>query len=380
MIKRKFVKTLESRFSSNCTKIQIILGPRQVGKTTGVLQFIDARNDGLYFSADSVLGDWGHWLANCFHQATLEGKILVIDEVQKIPNWSEKIKELWDIEAIKNSEFQCILLGSSSLEIHKGLTESLLGRYELILVPHWSFKESNELTGLSFDDFLVYGGYPGSYEYKDDFPRWRDYIASSIVNNVISKDILMYRTVKNPALFKQAFEILSFYPSSEISYNKLLGQIQEKGNIDLVKYYLELYEGAFLMRVLKKFSVKPLKRKTSSPKILHSCPAFYGRLMGPRILSEPDIKGHAFETVVGNLLSEEFNDLYYWREGDYEVDFVISEFGKTVGVEVKSGRKKSSKSRNQFLKNFPDASYYWVDMKQYELFSSDIRKYLDLGV
>lgn len=377
MIKRKFTKVLIERFKSKCEKIQVILGPRQVGKTTGVKQFQSESNRGLYFSADAVISDQFNWLEACFKEALRKKEILIIDEIQKIENWSEKVKELWDKSKLEGKNLECILLGSSSMEITRGLTESLTGRYELIKVPHWSYSETFKLNKMSFDDYLVYGGYPGSYEFINDYKRWRDYLSISIVENVITKDILLYRSVKSVSLFKQAFDIVSNYPSSEISYTKLLGQIQDKGNTDLVKHYLSMYQDAFLLKVLQKYSQKPLKRKTSSPKILHSAPAFYGRIMGDRIKNESDLKGMAFETVVGNVLANEFENLYYWREKDFEVDFVIEELGVVYGVEVKSGRRKREKSKDQFEKTFPNAKFIWITIDNFQEFAANPRSFLD---
>ncbi len=375
MITRDFTTKLIERFSNPCEKIQVILGPRQVGKTTGVLEFAHKVERALYFTADGVLSEQRAWVENCFQQAIRENKILIIDEIQKIVNWSETVKRIWDQSKVEKKSLECILLGSSSLEINRGLTESLLGRYELISVPHWSYSESKELSGMSIDDYLVFGGYPGSYEFIKDFERWSQYLTTSIVDNVITKDILLYQAVRSVSLFKQAFDIISHYPSHEISYNKLLGQIQDKGNIDLVKHYLNLYQGAFLIDVLEKYSVKPIKRKTSSPKILHHCPAFYGRLLGQRIVNEAELKGHAFETLVGNILKNNFDKLYYWRDGNHEVDFVFKYLGQEYGVEVKSGRRKSEKSRDKFLKHFPDAKYFWVNINDFEKFENDPKKF-----
>lgn len=378
MIVREFTKILIKRFDTPCNKIQVILGPRQVGKTTGIKQFQKNTARGIYFSADAVISNQYAWLEECFNEAIRKKEILIIDEIQKIENWSEKIKELWDNSKLQGYSLDCILLGSSSLELNRGLTESLTGRYELIKVSHWSYSETKKLNNMSFEDYLVYGGYPGSYEFITDFKRWRDYLTLSIVDNVITKDILLYRSVKNVPLFKQAFDIVSNYPSSEISYTKLLGQIQDKGNTELVKNYLSLYEGAFLLKVLDKYSEKPLKRKTSSPKILHRAPAFYGRIIGQRIINEGEIKGMAFETVIGNILVNEFESIYYWREKDYEVDFVVEEFGVLYGFEVKSGRRKREKSRDQFLKKFPKAHFHWITLDNFEELESSPRKFIGL--
>ncbi len=89
------------------------------------------------------------------------------------------------------------------------------------------------------------------------------------------------------------------YPAQEISYTKLLGQLQDRGNTDLVKYYIELYSGAFLVHPLEKYSAKSYLTRGSSPKILVSCPALYTMNEGPNALNDPEKRGRIFEAVVG---------------------------------------------------------------------------------
>src|ERR1039457_2810262 len=230
---RLFVAQLEKRLLGEKPLIQVLVSPRQVGKTTGMRQLLDrCSHNNHYANADDLLVTDRTWLLEQWQKALLrgDGTLLVIDEMQKIPNWSETLKSLWD----KNPHrLRVVVLGSSSLQIQTGLTESLAGRFELTRIYHWTFNELKNAFGYDLERFLLYGGYPGSVSYEDEYDRWYAYLKDSIVEAVIGKDILLNRKVGNPALFRQAFEILCRYPAQEISYTKLLGQLQDKGNTDL---------------------------------------------------------------------------------------------------------------------------------------------------
>ncbi|HNV69949.1 MAG TPA: DUF4143 domain-containing protein, partial [Candidatus Ozemobacteraceae bacterium] len=292
---------------------------------------------------------------------------------QKIPKWSETLKSLWDKNPHK---LRLVVLGSSSLQIQTGLTESLAGRFELTRVFHWTYSELKKAFKYDLDRFLVFGGYPGSVPFEADFDRWYAYLKDSIVEAVIGKDILLNRKVANPALFRQAFEILCRYPAQEVSYTKLLGQLQDKGNTDFVKYYIELYAGAFLVQPLGKYSAKGWLTRSSSPKILLSCPALYTMTEGPQVLNDPERRGRLFELAVGSQLLQLPGELFYWREKNDEVDFVYKYQGKLFAIEVKSGRRKSAKGLGVFAKNFPDAISVILTPDNFPEFSEDPRKFL----
>jgi uncharacterized protein len=372
----KFIEKLDYNLNHSPKFLQVILGPRQVGKTTSVHEYLNVRfkNRHHYASADLVLNASHDWITAQWQEARRHGHILVIDEIQKCHNWAEVIKRLWDAEQRQKDPIACILLGSSSLQIQKGLTESLTGRFQLIQAFHWNFAESEIGYELTFDQFLKFGGYPGSYQFMG-LNEWRSYVASSIVSTVIEKDILQFNTVKNPALFKQAFEILMAYPAMEISYTKLLGQLQSKGNVELIKYYLELYQGAFLIKVLEKYSASKLRIKSSSPKILPLAPCFY--YLG--ILDEytSDERGRIFEALVGAQLARTAYDLYYWREGKFEIDFVLKVGRKVWGIEVKSGRKKSALGSAAFLEAYPGSKVVIVTPENYAIFERDPMAFLE---
>jgi uncharacterized protein len=371
LVKLSFINELEVNLRSSNGLLQVVLGPRQVGKTTTVLHFLEQnfKSSYHYVSADKVFQNSSLWIRQEWARAFEQRALLVIDEIQKVENWAETMKSLWDEAKRKKQQVQCILLGSSSLEIQKGLTESLTGRFQLIKVHHWNFRESLEGYGLSFEEFLKFGGYPGAYELIKNNQDWISFVKTSIVETVIDKDILLNHTVKSPALFKQAFEMLSSYPAQEISFTKLLGQLQNKGNTDLIKHYLRLYEGAFLIKALDKFSSNKLKVKASSPKILPLAPAFYYLNIQDEYRGEE--RGRVFEALVGAQLVRTGHELYYWREKNDEVDFVLKRGRNLWAIEVKSGRRKNNHGLEKFKSHFPPATLVIIDQENYQVFEKD---------
>ena len=369
--KRRFVSRLEERFLGENPLIQVLIGPRQVGKTTGVRQFLQrSQKPFCYANADDVLVSNRNWLLEQWQKALAlgDGSLLVIDEIQKIPNWAESIKAHWDAEP---GRLKVLLLGSSALQLHGGLKESLAGRFELTRVHHWSFAELREAFGYDLTRYLTYGGYPGAVQFENDPDRWYAYMKESIVEAVIGKDILQNRKVANPALFRQAFEILCHYPAQEISYTKLLGQLQERGNTDLVKYYIELYGGAFLIYSLQKYSEKAWLARSSSPKMLPACPALHTMAGGAISPADPERRGRLFELAVGAELLQLPGELFYWRESQAEVDFIYKYQGRLYAIEVKSGRKKSSKGLGIFKEKFPHAFCIIVTPENFTEFSQE---------
>ncbi len=370
-------KDLRRRFNEGFDLIQIILGPRQVGKTTSILNLLkDYLGPSYYVSAEKNLTTQADWLNEVWQQAINKNPetLLVIDEIQKIENWSERIKTLWDSQRFtKKSNLKLILLGSSSIHIQTGLTESLTGRFEIISAYHWSLQDTLKISKMTLDQYLLFGGYPGSYKFLKNSRRFDDYIQNSIINTVIEKDLLPQGKVRNPALFRQTFQLLRGLPSIEISYTKLLGQLQEKGNTDLIKNYLDLYQGAFLFSQIHKYNPKPLKSRLSSPKIISMAPA----LIDPQQKKQPEFLGLCFESLIGAELIKSQLQVYYWREGDYEIDFVVPYKAQLLGIEVKTKKNKSSKSVTEFKKHFPHAQIIYIHQENFSSFSKDVMKFLD---
>lgn len=362
-----FVKSLQNLEKDQWSLIQVIIGPRQVGKTTGVLRYLEdfPPQQIHYASADGLISKGSSWLEEqwlILKNRAPKG-ILIIDEIQKIENWSEIVKRLWDQQKRTPHQLRLILLGSSSLEIQKGLSESLTGRFFLHRVHQWNFSESLEAYGMTFEQFLKYGGYPGSYLFTKQPIQWLSYVKESIIDTVIGRDILQISRVKSPALFRQCFDLACAYGGQEISYNKLLGQLQEKGNVELVKHYLELFEGAFLLKQLPKFSQKKVLTRASSPKILPLCPALYSLSKDGDLDAEN--RGRAFEIAVGCELVRLPGQVSYWREKNDEVDYIYS-FGKKIfALEVKSGRRKTTRGLQRFLEIHTSAEGFIITPENY---------------
>ncbi|QOJ09283.1 ATP-binding protein [Nitrosomonas sp. H1_AOB3] len=376
LFQRPFVAQLAHRLDGMQPLIQVLTGPRQVGKTTGVRQLMaQCSYPQHYANADDVLVSDRSWLLEQWQQALLlgEGALLVVDEIQKVVNWPETIKALWDAQP---GRLRVLLLGSSALQIQSGVTESLAGRFELLRVHHWTFTELHAAFGYDLPRYLAFGGYPGAVVLEYDPDRWYAYMKDAIVEAVIGKDILQSRKVANPALFRQAFEILCAYPAQEISYTKLLGQLQDKGNTDLVKYYIELYGGAFLLHALQKYSPKTWLARSSSPKMLPACPALYGMVAGVDVMRSTEQRGRAFELVVGAELMQLPGQVFYWRERNDEVDFVYQYRERLYAIEVKSGRKKSARGLDAFCAQEPKALRVIVTPENFAQFSAEPRDFL----
>lgn len=371
MIHRQFVQSLTQRLSEDVSLIQVVVGPRQVGKTTGMRQLLATwAGPSLFVSADDDAHPDEAWLRFQWERAKHlgHGALLVIDEIQKIRDWSRVIKVLFDQDR-DVFPLKVVLLGSASLKIQKGLTESLMGRYEKTYVPHWTFAECRQCFGWSFRDYVLYGGYPASAALISDPKRWKRFIRDAIIHPVITQDLLEMGQVHKPALFRQCFEVAMSFPAQEISLQKILGQLQENGNVSTVKHYLELFEGAFLLQVLQKYSGAALTQRASSPKIL---PLNTALVQGLRPVGmgedEPEWYGRLFECVVGIKLTTFEGQLYYWREGVYEVDFVLDTGDRLIAIEAKSGRRSHLKGLMRFQALYPKVEIVVIDGRNVESF------------
>ena len=299
-ITRDFTNTLRARLTENLNFMQVVIGPRQVGKTTGLEQIISRwHGSSLMVTADELTTPNREWLSLQWQRAEQKGPgtLLVIDEVQKIPQWSDVVKYLFDRD---RRRLKVVLLGSASLSLQRGLSESLAGRFELIHANHWNLRECQIAFGWSLVEYLKFGGYPAAGELIGDIPRWRNFIRNSIVEPVLFKDILGLSSVAKPALFRQTFELAMAYPAREISLQKMLGQLQESGNVTTIKHYLELLEGAFLIKTLQKYTGSEVKKRASSPKIVPLNSGLVHAFQNPGdVDSKPEWRGRIFEAAVG---------------------------------------------------------------------------------
>jgi predicted AAA+ superfamily ATPase len=356
---RDFVKNLQARLTKESKPlIQVVLGPRQVGKTTGVKSVLKEVPTSHYANADLASAPNQQWIIEQWQTAKALGKgtVLVLDEIQKISRWSDVLKGLFD-EDRETGFVKPVLLGSASLTLREGLGDSLLGRFELIEVPHWSFRECKEAFGWDFNTYLMFGGYPGPVNLINDSERWQSFMRDSVLESVLSKDIFMLAKISKPALFRQVLELALLYPAQEISYQKIVGQLQETGSVETIKSYLTILNAAYLVSTLEKFSSRPLSVKSSSPKILPLCPALIHSIKNPgEILTNPTWRGRVIEAAVGAHLGELPGvKNFYWRDGNDEVDFVLKYGNKILGIEVKSGTQYKGDGLTSFKARFKNS-------------------------
>jgi len=159
------------------------------------------------------------------------------------------------------------LLGSSPLLVQQGLSESLAGRFEILRIGHWSFSEMRDAFGLTVDQYLYFGGYPGSAALINDEERWRRYLLDSLIETTLARDILLMNRVDKPALLRQMFRLGCEYSGQILSYQKMLGQLQDAGNTTTLAHYLDLLSGAGMLCGLSKFSSEVVRQRGSSPKL-----------------------------------------------------------------------------------------------------------------
>lgn len=356
MYRRPMFQTLLARLQERRRFLQVLAGPRQAGKTTLVQQVREASSlPSHYASADAPSLQSPTWLEQQWDVARLlvregrrrDGAVLVLDEVQKVPGWSEVVKRSWDADTAARLPLKVVLLGSAPLLVQRGLTESLAGRFELIPVPHWSYPEMQAAFGWTLDQFLFYGGYPGAADLIGEPSRWTRYILDALIETTISRDVLLMTRVDKPALLRRLFQLGCAHSGQVLSYQKMLGQLQDAGNTTTLAHYLELLAGAGMLTGLAKFSLERIRQRASSPKLqvlntalvtaqaslafaeARRTPEFWGRLV------ESSVGAHLLNSSAGTAA-----EVFYWRERGREVDFVVRMGRRVVAIEVKSGASK----------------------------------------
>lgn len=393
MYKRRQFNELKSRIEEARNKIQVISGPRQVGKSTLVKQVLkEISIDFTFISADNVEKDNLYWINEVWETARQRMKLkkereylLVIDEVHKVNNWSEAVKKEWDDDTFNDVNIKVILLGSSRLLIKDGLTESLAGRYELIHMSHWSFKEMNEAFGIDLEHYIFFGGYPGGVNFINNETRWRKYIKDGIIAPAIFHDILKTKQVYKPELMKQLFELGCTYSGEEIALTKLLGQLQDAGNITTLANYLSTLNESHLLCGLQKYANDNARKYNSVPKMMVYNTALLSSLYGlnySQVFTNLKMWGRWVESAVGTHLLNMANELdyriYYWRERNDEVDFILEYNRQCIAIEVKSGRRTTNAGISVFKEKFRPLHTFIVGnggIPLEEFLSSDL-KYL----
>ncbi len=337
--------------------IQAVTGPRQVGKTTLVQQVAERSKIPCRFvSADEPTLQGTAWLGQQWEAARLlagehkrTGALLVVDEVQKISGWSESVKRLWDEDSRSRLPLKVVLLGSAPLHVARGLSENLAGRFEILHLPHWFYAEMREAFGWSLEQFLLFGGYPGAAPLVDDHHRWSRYILDSLIETTVSRDVLLLSRVDKPALLRRLFELSCRYSGQVLSYTKMLGQLQDAGNTTTLAHYLNLLAGAGMVAGLQKFAKDGARTRGSSPKLQVFNTALMTAQSGltpAEARKDATFWGRLVESAVGahllNAAAAGECELFYWREGIAEVDFVVRSGRSLTVIEVKSGHPREA--------------------------------------
>lgn len=370
MIKRTHIQTLTKRLKETRNYIQILAGPRQTGKTTLALQLLEEPGiKGFYAAADDISSLGSSWIElqwetarQLMRKSGEDPFVLIIDEIQKVPDWSEIVKRMWDDDTRKGLPLHVLLLGSSRLLHPREMTESLAGRFELMYIGHWSLGEMNEAFGWSPEQYAWFGGYPGAASLIADESRWKDYILDSLAETSLSRDILMHSRIDKPALMKRLFTIGCTHSGEVLSFNRLLDQLPGAGNTTTLANYLNHLDTAGLLGGLEKFNGEMIRKRSSSPKFQVYNTAFSSAL-DPAHFQQATANrekwGRIVESAIGAHLinsacSSRFS-LYYWKEGNHSVNFVLEHKGRVVALEVRTGFRTSASGLPEFRKRYPDS-------------------------
>jgi len=312
----------------------------------------------------------GKMLINIWKSARTASKksdkelVLVLDEIQMIPRWSNIVKGLWDRDQREGSKIRVVVLGSTAWRMLIGINESLAGRFLTEKITHWSFREITECFSLSVGEYIFYGGYPGAFFNQLPLERhdyWHNYIKNSIISPIFDRDIMELTQINKPALMRRLMNLAPSFSGQLISYNKLLGQLQDKGNSTTIAHYLDLLSDAGLFACLSRYTPRPHVGKASSPKlnVLNTALMTVGSSHSfPDVLNHRSDWGRIVESAVGAHLLNSLSfstKVHYWRNPPHEVDFVVSRGPHLLGIEVKSGSSSKKRGLNAFKERFPNA-------------------------
>ena len=368
MFQRRHFHVLYARLREPRKFIQVVMGPRQVGKSTMAKQVLSQIDiPFLRFTADNVPATNVGWISECWDSARAQMKIddsaefiLVIDEIQKIKGWSEAVKKEWDDDTFNDVNLKVVLLGSSRVMLDKGLADSLAGRFERIIMSHWDYSEFREAFGWDINRFIYYGAYPGAASLVEDPERWIQYISGSIIDATINKDILVDTAIGKPALLRQTFELSSAYSSQELALTKMLGQMNDAGNTTTITGYLNLLGQAGLVTGIYKYANDEARKRASVPKhqvFNNALKTVYSSKTFEESFKDRKLWGRLYESAVGaHILSHAYEGDYkvwYWRDSKgNEVDYVMEKKGRLIAIEVKSNDERTNSGLSEFKKMF----------------------------
>ena len=368
MYERQLLLSLRNELTKPTSVIHALIGPRQVGKTTIARQIQESINfPAIYATADSPVPLDSAWIETQWRRAITESNsthspiLLILDELQKVRGWSETLKILWDTR-LSGPEIRVLILDSSALLMQEGLTESLAGRFYLHRCSHWSYSECKAAFGWNLEQWIFFGGYPGAATFIDNEISWKRYITDSLIETVLARDVLQMSKIAKPVLLRHLFGLAATLPAQCVSYTKMLGQLHDAGNTTTLAHYLKLLESAFLVSGLELFSRNKQRKRGSSPKLVLWNNALISALSTRTFdasIADSVWWGRLVENAVGACLCNNLNsieyDVTYWREGNYEVDYVIARGSELWAIEVKSGASGNLSGISRFNSRYPDA-------------------------
>jgi predicted AAA+ superfamily ATPase len=367
---------LLDRLSEKRHLIQVVLGPRQVGKTTIVKQVaLELQVENLFITGDNPEFRTQGYLTQQWDKLRKSGnkkfKLLIIDEVHKFDSWSDIVKTNWDLDTAEKNNIKVVLLGSAPLLIQHGLGESLFGRFETIMTPHWSYKEMKSAFKIKLEDFVFFGSYPGSFHLMKDEERFKNFINDSVIETTLSKDIQLLKKIDKPALLRKLFYICCEYSGQIVTFQKMLGQLQDVGNTTTLAHYLDLLQQVGMVVGLQKFSGEKIRQRASPPKLQvfnNALMAIKDRDSLKTAIKDKADWGRRVESSVGcQILSQAYTqkiEVYYWREGDHEIDFILKRDDQIVAIEVKTGEENPSyKAFEVFKEKYPKSRLHVIGNK-----------------
>ncbi|MBR4802348.1 MAG: ATP-binding protein [Bacteroidales bacterium] len=369
LYKRQHLAILHKRMAEPRKRIQIVMGPRQVGKSTMVGQFASKLKVPYdIFAADAVNRYDSSWIPNRWQEERIKmnlrkekERILVIDEIQKIENWSEQVKKEWDSDTREGRNLKVILLGSSRVLLQKGLEDSLAGRFETIKMGYWDWTEMREAFGFSLDQYVYFGGFPGLADTINDENRWQNLVEDSIISPILARDIVEIEEIRNSALLRQVFELACIESVKELSLTKMQSTLN-KGTVPTIKTYLNILDQTMTVKPLQKYAPSAIREKNSIPKMQVYNSGFrnrYAKFTFEQARTNPTEWGRLVESSVGAHLANhsilDGFDLLYWRnERKQECDYVLKKGQKLVAIEVKSSRADNTSGFEEFKKLYSD--------------------------
>jgi len=349
-------------------RIQLLAGPRQVGKTTLLLELAERHGDAaIYAAADgpeaTLPGFWERLWARAADTASTQGHaVVLVDEAHLLHDWASHLKGEWDRLRRRKLPIHVVATGSSALRIAAGARESLAGRFEQITLTHWSAASLAEMFGVkprtAVDLLIKMGSYPGAFELRGDLARWSAYVRDAILEPAIGRDIVALAAVRKPALLRQVFGVCVSSPSQIVSLQKIQGQLQDPGALETIAHYLTLLEQAFLVAALGKHAASPARQRAAPPKLITLNNALLA-VVDSRGAPDRSTDPRRFGAWVENAcLAHAWNSgqrVTYWREQPLEVDGVLEGSWGSWVIEVKTGSATNPELRGiaEFTRRHP---------------------------